>query len=248
MRHVAAQQRAGLGDVEGKIPLEAPGVEADRHVVGVDVRGGEVEIDQPGNPAIEEEHVVREQIGMDMPHRQVLRPGGQDPLQPAGQLRRQARAAPHRRRSHLASSGPQASGPSAFWRVGAKPWPGQMQLGQRRTQRLAMLGQHTARPHAGQEGGDGGNLARPAGSAFWPSLARTGSGQEMPACCQMLHQPQEPGQVRRVHPLLVQGEDEIALCGPQRVIAVLHALGDAADRRPACRYRSAPGIPSAPRP
>ena len=63
-----------------------------------------------------------------------------------------------------------------------------------------------------------------------PSLPCTGSGQTMPRRGQMLHQPEEPGQLRRVYPLLVQRQDVVARGGAQRVVGVLHPLGDAAER------------------
>ena len=47
---------------------------------------------------------------------------------------------------------------------------------------------------------------------------------------QMLHQAKEPGQLRRIHALFVQRQNEIARGGAQRVVAVLHTLGDAAER------------------
>jgi hypothetical protein len=46
----------------------------------------------------------------------------------------------------------------------------------------------------------------------------------------MLHQPEKPGQIGRVDALFVKREDEIAGRGFERVVAVLDALGDAAER------------------
>ena len=54
------------------VALEAPGVEADRQVVGEEVVAGEIEVDQPGQPFAEEEHVVVEKIGMNDAARQAL--------------------------------------------------------------------------------------------------------------------------------------------------------------------------------
>src|SRR6266566_2547492 len=56
------------------VKLEAPGVEADRDVVGERVGAGEIKIDQAGQPIAEEEHVVGKQIGMDHALWQVARP------------------------------------------------------------------------------------------------------------------------------------------------------------------------------
>ena len=47
---------------------------------------------------------------------------------------------------------------------------------------------------------------------------------------EMLHQAEEEGEVGRVDPLLVEGEDELALLGREQVVGVLDALGDALDR------------------
>src|SRR3546814_16262715 len=71
---VALQQHARLGDVEGVVLLEAPGVEAGRQVVGEEVVAGEVEVDDAGEPLVTEEHGVGEEVGVDDARRQVLRP------------------------------------------------------------------------------------------------------------------------------------------------------------------------------
>src|SRR4029450_8420733 len=60
--------------IVGMVSLEAPGVEADRDVVGERVRAGEVEIDKSGKLVAEEEHVVGKEIGVDDAMRQIRRP------------------------------------------------------------------------------------------------------------------------------------------------------------------------------
>ena len=47
---------------------------------------------------------------------------------------------------------------------------------------------------------------------------------------QMLDQAEEPGQLRRIDASFVQRQDEVARRRAQRVVAVLHTLGDAAER------------------
>ena len=47
------------------------------------------------------------------------------------------------------------------------------------------------------------------------------------AAGEMLHQPQEEGQIVGVHPLLVEGEDVGTLRRVQQVVRILDALGDA---------------------
>ena len=73
-RLVAGEQRPALGQVEGKILLEAPGVEAGGDVIGVEIVAGEIEVDQAGQLVAEEEDVVGKEVGVDDAGRQVLRP------------------------------------------------------------------------------------------------------------------------------------------------------------------------------
>src|SRR5262245_58611244 len=72
---VAVEQRAPLGDVVGMIDLEAPGIEANRDVVRERIRAGEIEINEAGNRAPEEENVVGKKIGMNHALRQFAWPG-----------------------------------------------------------------------------------------------------------------------------------------------------------------------------
>src|SRR5690606_18962409 len=71
---VGGEQRPRLGDVERPVRLEAPGVEADRDVVGEGVGAGEVEVDDAGHPVAEEEHVVGKQVGVDDAGRKPVGP------------------------------------------------------------------------------------------------------------------------------------------------------------------------------
>ena len=106
---------------------------------------------------------------------------------------------------------------------------GDVQRRQRGTHRPAMLRPHPARPDARQERGDRGMppAQMPQRHAVAPVHRQ---GADDAALRQMLHQPEEPGQLRRIHALLVQGQDVVARRGAQRVVAVLHPLGDAAER------------------
>ena len=113
---VALEQRHALGDVVGAILLEAPGVQADRDVIGEQIVAGEIEIDQAGQLVAEEEDVVGKEIGMDDAGRQVLRPVGFEEMRArrrprsAGPFRPRRRglricpraAASRRRRAHSA--------------------------------------------------------------------------------------------------------------------------------------------------
>ena len=62
-----------------------------------------------------------------------------------------------------------------------------------------------------------------------PSRPSTGRGQADAVRGQVLHQAQEPRQFGRIHALLVERQDEVAGGGPQREVAVLDPLGDAAE-------------------
>ncbi len=104
-----------------------------------------------------------------------------------------------------------------------------MQRRQRRTHRAAMLRPHAARPDTGQERRDRG--VPPAQMPQRHTVAPMHRQRTHDAAlCQVLHQAEKPRQVRRVHALLVQRQDEIATRGAEREIAVLHALRDAAER------------------
>src|SRR6478672_3248284 len=63
-----------LGDVEARVGLKAPGVEADGDVVSEHVGAGEVEVVFNGTAITEKEHVVGKEVGVDHALRQVLRP------------------------------------------------------------------------------------------------------------------------------------------------------------------------------
>ena len=118
-RRVGAQQRPRLGHVERQIRLEAPGVQAHRHVVGQDIGCREIKIDQARQPSIEKENVIRKQIRMDVSDGQIRRPARQNALQrPCNSAASPGRtqSAPGRRAT---SSGVQPAGPSALVRVGA---------------------------------------------------------------------------------------------------------------------------------
>src|SRR4029079_10455286 len=73
-------ERPALGGVELKIRLEAPCIEADCNVVGERVVAGEVKIDQTRKFLIDEEDVVREEVGVDDALRQSIRPGSFEEL------------------------------------------------------------------------------------------------------------------------------------------------------------------------
>ena len=73
---VALEQRLPLGDIEGVVRLEAPGVERDGNVVGECVVAGEVEVDQARQLVAEEEDVVGKEIGVDDALRQIRGPVG----------------------------------------------------------------------------------------------------------------------------------------------------------------------------
>ena len=87
---IAFEQQPRLGHVETAVGFEAPGVEADRQIIGEKVGTGEIEVNQPGNLALAEEDIVREKVGVNHSGRQVVRPFRLDQrklgLQLAGEL------------------------------------------------------------------------------------------------------------------------------------------------------------------
>ena len=119
-RVIGAQHGPRLGDIEGKIRLEAPRVQAHRDVVGQDVGRREVEVDQAGQPAVQEEHIVGKQVGMDVTDRQsrAARPPGCRSARCPVRVARPACTSSARARER-SSSGGQPCGPSALRRVGA---------------------------------------------------------------------------------------------------------------------------------
>ncbi len=88
---------------------------------------------------------------------------------------------------------------------------------------------HPARPYAGQETvvTQAGRPAR--ARRALPSRPRTGCGQVMPRPARCSISPEEPGQLRRVHALFVERQDEVPGRGAQGEVAVLDPLGDAAE-------------------
>src|SRR5215475_4728741 len=56
------------------IDLEAPSIQTNRHIIGEGVRAGEIEIDQAGQAVAEEENIVRKEICMNDPLREISRP------------------------------------------------------------------------------------------------------------------------------------------------------------------------------
>ena len=208
--------RHALGDVERAVGLEAPGVEADAEVVGEGVVAGEIEVDQPGKPIAEEEHVVGEEIGVDHAARQV-----RTARSPAT---RRARPPSHRARPGETSSArawrprTAAGQPSMRQRVG----PAQREVRARLVharQRLAdlaaMTGLRPANPQAVEKGDDRGGAAGEAPERLAVARAhRLRAGDA--ARGQMLHQADEERQVVLVHPLFIERQDELAGFGVQQ--------------------------------
>ena len=190
---VALQQRAALGDVEGMVGLEAPGVEADRDIVGERVGAGEVEVDQARKRVAEEEHVVREQVGVDHALRQAARPVLLEMRSSSAMVLRAAPAARCRRgprpaRRAAASLRPKARCAACCGKVGA----GEMQPRQRRADRGAVPRVRPPDPHAVEEGDD---RRRPAAQLAERLAARffTGCGQVMPRAARCSIRPRKNG-------------------------------------------------------
>src|SRR5271165_4831901 len=94
---------------------------------------------------------------------------------------------------------------------------GQMQAGDGGADRSAMLLPDATGPDAGQEGGDRRMPA--AQMAKGNAVARLhGQRASHAAFGQMLHQPEEPGQVLRIDALFVERQDEVTLRRFQRKV------------------------------
>ncbi|MEL0021388.1 MAG: sodium-dependent bicarbonate transport family permease, partial [Rickettsiales bacterium] len=61
---VRRQHPAGLGHIKAVIAFEAPGVEANRQVVGKEIVTRKIEIDQAGKPVTEEKDIVGKEVRM----------------------------------------------------------------------------------------------------------------------------------------------------------------------------------------
>ena len=105
---------------------------------------------------------------------------------------------------------------------------GQVHLGQCLAQKLAVFGQDTARPQPVEEGYDGGGPATESAQGF--AVAPMHGRRTMDATAgQMIHEAQEIGQVVRAHPFFIEREDVAACPRAQKVVGILHALGDAVE-------------------
>ena len=78
---VGLQHEPRLGDVEGLVRLEAPGIQTDRQIVGEEIVAREIEVDQSRQLAAQEEDVVGEQIGVDHALGQLIGPGALQVIQ-----------------------------------------------------------------------------------------------------------------------------------------------------------------------
>ena len=196
------------------------GVEANREVIGEGVGAGEVEVDQPRHLGPDEEDVVGEEIRMDDAVRQPARPCALEmvelPPRPLGQSVGDGVGL----RLSLPKSGAQASATG----VGTNHW--KILARQVRARALAegraMLSGGPTNRDAVEECDDGGGppTRRPRGS---PLRLLTGRGQLRPLRARCCGEREEEGQVRLLHPLLVEGQDVGSSGGVEKVVRVLHA-------------------------
>src|SRR6516165_1214188 len=73
---ITVEQQSCLGHIKAAVRFEAPGVEADRQVIGKKISAGEIEVNQAGQRVVAEEYVIRKKVGVDYPDREVTRPHG----------------------------------------------------------------------------------------------------------------------------------------------------------------------------
>src|SRR5260221_4393513 len=104
-----------------------------------------------------------------------------------------------------------------------------MQAGQCIADRRAMFRPRPANAEAGEEGDDRRGRA---GEQVQDLALLVVDGEEAAQALagEMLHQPEEERQVRRINAFLVERQDELALLGDHQVVRILDALGDALQR------------------
>ena len=223
---VSLQHEPRLGDVEGAVRLETPGIETDRQVVREEVIAGEIEIDQARELVGEEEDVVGKEVGMDHAGRQVFRPGLFQVSQLFGEFVGQALLdLVGARRAGFEQRTP-ARDREIVLAAEREVCAGQVHLGHGVAQFLAVRRQNAARPEPVQEGDDN---RRPAAElAQGLSVAALQRRRAADAASgEVVQESEEIGQVLRTHALLVEGHDVAALGGAQQVVGVLHPFGDA---------------------
>ena len=231
----AAQQRTGLGDVQAVVGLEAPGVDADRQVVGERVIAGEVEIDEARQILPEEENIVGEQVGVDHAGRQIAGPVGRDFTEFCVEQVPQAGDDIVGLVAGLRAEGLPPRNGHVVVAMAVETLSGVVHPRERGAERGAVFGRALLGPDAGQEGYDRG---RPAGefaqSGAIASVDRRRTGN--PAFRQMIHEAQKIRQIGPIHPFFIEGQDVALGCGRvrrhglQQVVGVLDAFRDALER------------------
>ncbi|QTK79384.1 hypothetical protein AT6N2_C1678 [Agrobacterium tumefaciens] len=222
-RLITFQQRLALGDVVSAVLFEAPGVEADRHVISEQIVAGEIKIDQPGEFVAKKKDIVLKQIRMDHASRQILRPMGREIIDFGANFVFQALF-------HLVGAGlrlvPQHLPAFDGQRIRAldlKTLTGKMHGGQRLADFAAVFRFRFSQPHAFEEGNKRGGAARQL-SQQRAILARQRQGAGQALGGQMLHEAEEEGQVIFLHPLFIKGQDQRIPGGVQQKIGVFYTL------------------------
>ena len=223
--HVALQEGPALGQVVVAERLEAPGIQADRDVVGEEVVAGEIEVDDAGDLVAGEEHVVGEEVRMDDAGRERPGPAGLQRLEGRfdefGQaLGQRCRAGTTGLEQRAPARDRQGIGP-----VAPEVHDGGMQRGERGTQRAAAGGIDAPRRMPVEKAHDRRGLAAERLQAS--SLAvvdghRAGDGARR----EMVHEAEKERQVGRVDAFLVDREDVAAGGGLEAIVRVLDPFGD----------------------
>ena len=209
---------------------KAPGGVCYRHVIGAGIGAGEIEIDQPGHLAVQHQHIVGEQIGVDgrlrqaggpiggsgQPARHGLRQGGIDLAQAAVSGFIGTAGRERRPRSRAKRIGPRRG------EIGQRL----VHAGQRRAHFAGGSGRGFGEAHAGQEFDQAGRAAVQFLQYLPAAIGhRAGHGQALGR--EMAHQRQKPRQIAGINAFFIQGEDETAARGFSQEIAVFNAFRDA---------------------
>src|SRR5262249_38528352 len=216
---VGLQQANALADVVGMVNLEAPGVEADRDVIGKRIGAGEVEVDQAGELIAEKEDIVGEQIGMDYSLRQGTRPVPLEVAELLGEERPEVALHFVGMRAAMLVERPPAVDRQGVGALERKVEAGKVQPRERTAERGTMSWRGPSNPHPIEEGDD---RRRPscdrAENLALTVLDRLRTGDV--AAGEMFHEAEEERQILCRHALLIQRQDEIALAGMDQEVRV----------------------------
>src|SRR6516162_1232042 len=214
---ITVEQQSCLGHIKAAVRFEAPGVEADRQVIGKKISAGEIEVNQAGQRVVAEEYVIRKKVGVDYPYREVTRPHGLEQHKFGSEFFGEPRLC-------LGGAGPtgfEEAPPAGDREIIRSGHPerraGPVQFGERPAECGAMERQNSPRAHSGEKRHDrrGPPTQLTQGDAV-TTRHRRRACDAVPR--EMLHQRDKERQVPRDDPLFVEGQNEIAALGGEQKV------------------------------